>query len=113
MIDYFTFFIKIIVSLVFILCLILLAFKYGGGKLQLLQNRKYLKIIEKVSLSKENSILVMKMGSKAYVVASSQNKIDILREVPEEELKNLEDITPIPKNDKLLDLIKNWRKKEE
>lgn len=113
MLDYFYLVIKIIFSLIFILGLIILTFKYGGGKLQSLQNKKYLKILERISLSKENSILVVKMGTKAFVVSSSHSNIEILREVSDEDLITLEKSAEGPQNDKLMELIRNWRKKEE
>ena len=111
MIDYFILAIKVIFSMIFILGLIILTFKYGGGKLQLLQNKKYLKILERIPLSKENSILVVKMGTNAFVVSSSHSNIEILREVSEEDLIKLEKSIEIPPNDKFLELLKNWRKK--
>ena len=111
MIDYFLLTIKVIFSLIFILGLIVLTFKHGGGKLQLLQNKKYLKIIERLSLSKENSILVVKMGTKAFVVSSSHSNIEVLREVSDEDLIKLEKSTESPKNDKLMELIKKLEKK--
>lgn len=111
MINYLLLIIKTIFSLIFILGLIILTFKFGGGKLQLLQNKKYLKILERISLSKENNILVVKMGTKAFVVSSSHSNIEILREVSEEDLIKLEKSVESPKNDKLMELIKNWRKK--
>lgn len=111
MIDFILLTIRIIFSLIFILGLILLTFKYGGGKLQSFQNKKYLKVLERVSLSKENSILVVKMGTKAFVVSSSHSNIEILREVPEEDLAKLEKSIESPQNDKVMELIKKWRKK--
>ena len=113
MIDYFLLIIKTIFSLIFILGLIILTLKYGGGKLQLLSNKKYLKILERISLSKENSILVVKMGTKCFVVSSSHSNIEILREVSEEDIIELEKSTESDKNHKLMPFIKNWRKKEE
>ena len=113
MIDYFLLIIKIIFSLIFILGLIILTFRYGGGKLQLLQNKKYLKILERISLSKENNIMVVKMGTKAFIVSSSHSNIEILREVSEEDLLILEKSLEVPKNDKLMELIKKLKKKED
>ena len=113
MIDTFLLLVRVICALVFILGLIYLTFKFGGGKLQLLQNKRYLKILERVPVSKDNNLLVVKMGTKAFVVASSQNKIEILREVPEEELDKIQVSIEAPKNDKLSSILKNWRKEEK
>jgi len=111
--DYFILIIKLIFSLIFILGLIILTFKYGGGKLQLLSNKKYLKILERISLSKENSILVVKMGTKAFVISSSNSNIKILNEVSEEDLLSLEKSIESPQNYKFMEFIKNLKKKEE
>jgi flagellar protein FliO/FliZ len=113
MIDYLLLIIKVVFSLIFILGLIILTFKYGGGKLQLLQNKRYLKILERISLSKENSLLVVKMGAKAFVISSSHSNIQILNEVSEEELINLEKLNETPQNDKVMEFIKKLKKKEE
>jgi len=111
MIDFIFLTIKVIFSLIFILGLILLTLKYGGGKLQSFQNKKYLKVLERISLSKENSVLVVKMGEKAFVVSSSHSNVEILREVSEEELINLEKSMESPQNEKVMELIKKWTKK--
>lgn len=111
MLDYLFLIIKTIFALVFILALIILTLKYGGGKLQLLSNKKYLKILERISLSKDNNILVVKMGNKGYVVSSSSNNIEILKEVSEEDLKNLEKSMESPQNDKFQEIIKKLEKK--
>jgi len=111
MIDYFILIIRIIFSTVFILGLIVLTFKYGGGKLQSLQSKKYLKILERVSISKENNILVVKMGAKCFVVSSCHSSIEILREVPEEDLIILEKSLESPQNTNILELVKKWIKK--
>ena len=113
MIDYFLLSIKTIFSLIFILGLIILTFKYGGGKLQVLQNKSHLKILERISLSKENSLLVVKMGTKAFVISSSHSNIEILSEVSEEDLINIEKSNESPKTDKLVEFIKKLKKKEE
>ena len=105
--------IKVIFTLVFILCLIYLSLRYGGGKLQSLQRNKYLKIIERIGLSKDNSLFVIKMGEKGYVVSSSQNKIQVLLDVPSEELKEIEKRNQFNSSETRLKILKIFRKKEE
>ncbi len=111
MIDYFILTIKVVFSLVFVLCLIYLSFKYGGGKLQSLQNARYLQVLERVPLSKENNILVVKMGSQGYVLSSSQSKIEIIKEITEEDLLGIENSKMFTQNRTVSDILKNWRKK--
>jgi len=111
MIDYFVLTIKVIFSLIFVVCLIYLSFKYGGGKLQSLQNTRYLKVLERVPLSKENNILVVKMGNQGYVLSSSQSKVEIIKEISEEDLVGIENTKMFTTNNKVSDILKNWRNK--
>ena len=111
MIDYFILAVKVVFSLVFVLCLIYLSFKYGGGKLQSLQNTRYLKVLERVPLSKENNILVVKMGNQGFVLSSSQSKIEIIKEISEEDLLGIENAKMFTKNKTVSNVLKNWREK--
>lgn len=88
--EFFIMIIKVLVFLPTILGLIYLSLKYGGTKLQSIQNGRFIKILERVHLSKENSLVVTRIGDKGYVVSSSQGKVEILLELKEEELEKLE-----------------------
>ena len=83
-------FLKIIIFLPIVLLLIYLSAKLGAGKLQNFQNGKYIKILEKVSISKDNSLLISKIGDKGYIMSSAQGKVEILLEIKEEELAKIE-----------------------
>lgn len=89
-------FLKIIIFLPFILLLIYISVKYGGNKLQDIQNGKYVKVLERTPVSKENSLLVVKIGDKAYVMSSTANKVDILVELEKEEISKIETSKVIP-----------------
>ena len=97
---------KIIIFLPFILLILYLSLKYGGNKLQKLQDGKYMKILDRIALSKENSILVVKIGDKAYAVSSSSKEIHILFELPKEEIISIEKIKEIPQYEDMKDLFK-------
>lgn len=94
---------KLAIFLPLVLFLIIVSFKYGGNKLQNVQNGKFISILEKVALSKENSLLVVKIGKKAYVISSASNKVEILMELSEEEIMQL-------KKNKTADLNKDFNK---
>lgn len=111
--EFITVFLKIIVALIFIVFAIHLSLRLGGSKLQAMQNGKYMKIIERVAVSKDNSLLVVKFGEKAFVLASAQGKVDILRELETEEIKKLEETQKIPQYKGISDLINNFKKREE
>ena len=104
---------KIIVFLPLILILLYLSLKYGGNKLQKLQNGKYMKIIDRISLSKDNSIVVVKIGEQAYAISSSLKNIEILFELPKEEINVIENSKDIPQYEDLKELFKKHIMKKE
>ncbi|KHD38294.1 flagellar biosynthesis protein FliZ [Clostridium acetobutylicum] len=109
---------KIIIFLPLVIFLIYLSLKYGGSKLQNMQNGRFLKILEKTPISKENSILVAQMGDKAYVLSSTEGKVEILKELTDEELCMLNESKSIPEYKNLNEFIlsikdKLKNKKEE
>jgi len=104
---------KIIVFLPFILLILYLSLKYGGNKLQKLQDGRYMKILDRVALSKENSILVVKIGEKAYAVSSGSKEIRILFELPKEEILIIESSKEIPQYEDMKELFKKLIMKKE
>jgi len=82
--------IKIIIFLPCVLILIYLSAKFGASKLQSMQNGKYIKVIERVPLTKESSLVVTKIGEKGYVLSSSNGGINILTKLSDEELLQVE-----------------------
>jgi flagellar protein FliO/FliZ len=104
---------KIIVFLPLILLLLYLSLKYGGNKLQKLQNGKYMKILDRIALSKDNSIVVVKIGEKAYAISSSSKKIEILFELPKEEIIIIENSKEIPEYEDMKELFKKHIMKKE
>jgi flagellar protein FliO/FliZ len=98
---------QILVALPFVLFLIYFSLKFGGTKLQQLQNGKFIKILERVPVSKENSLVITKIGKKGYIIASTNSKLEILMELDEEDIKNIEDTKPLPPYDGLNKFYKN------
>ncbi|MCB2297155.1 flagellar biosynthetic protein FliO [Clostridium tagluense] len=104
--EFWTLLLKILIFLPFILLLLYLSLKYGGNKLQKLQNGRYMKVIDRIALSKDNSIVVVKIGEKAYAVSSSSKEINILFELPKEEISTIENIKELPQYDDMKELFK-------
>lgn len=104
---------KLILFLPFVLMLIYIFIKYGGGKLQDLQKGKYMKVLDRLPLSKENNILVVKIGEKAYVISSTQGKMEILFEIPKEDIIKIECSREIPEYHSIKDLIYKLKSKKE
>ena len=92
---------KIIIFLPFILLLIYISAKYGGNKLQDMQNGRYIKVLERASISKENTLLVVKIGEKGYVMASTNGKIEVISEIDKDEVLKVEASRTIPQYDSL------------
>lgn len=104
---------RILFVLPFILVMMYLSLKYGGTKLQKLQDGKYMKILDRVALSKENSVVVVKIGGKAYAVSSSSREIRILFELPPEEITDIENSKEIPQLEDMKKLFKKHIMKKE
>jgi flagellar protein FliO/FliZ len=96
-----------------VLGLIYLSLKFGGSRLQSLQNGKFIRVLERVALSKENSLMVVKLGEKGYVISSNNSKTEILQELSKEELLSLLEEKQIPQFDSFKDFYQklNTRRK--
>ena len=51
-----------------------------------INKHKYIKILERINLSKDVSILVLEIGDEGYVLALSPSKIDKLKTLSKEEI---------------------------
>lgn len=113
--EFFLMMLKIIVFLPFLLLLIYISLKYGGSKLQSIQNGRYIKVIDRAALTKENSLLIVKIGDKGHVVSSSNGKVELLMEISREELQKIEESKAIPEyaNFKEFIAIFNTRRKDK
>jgi flagellar protein FliO/FliZ len=104
---------KIVIFLPFILLLFYLSIKYGGNKLQGIQNGRFIKVLERVAISKENSLIVAKIGEKGYVLTSAAGKVDTLLELSDEDLIKLESSKEIPEYANLKAFYKKVTTKRE
>ncbi|MCY6959611.1 flagellar biosynthetic protein FliO [Clostridium brassicae] len=106
-------FIQVIIFLPFIIFLIYLFSKYGGEKLQSLQNGRYMKILDRMPLSKDNAILITKIGEKGYLISSAQGRVEILRELDENEIKKIEEDKNLNTNPNFKEVITKLKFKKE
>lgn len=104
---------KIIIFLPAVLILFYLSIKYGGSRLQQLQNGKLIKVLERVPLSKENSLVVVRIGKKGYVLTSSNGRVEKLLELSEEELLEIESTKELPQYSSLKEAYEKVFKKKE
>ena len=84
-------FAKLILALGVTLGLIFISFKLMGTKLNEINNNKYVKVIERVQVTKENTILIVKIGKKGFVMTSTAGQMERLAELSEEEINDIEE----------------------
>jgi len=82
---------QLILALGVTLGLIFLSFKLAGSKLNSINNNKYIKIIERVQVTKENSMLIVRIGKKAYIMTCTAGHMEKLSELSEEEINKIEE----------------------
>ena len=82
---------KLIVSMIVIFALMIILFKYANKGINGNLNKKYVKVIERVQISKDGYILVVKVGNKGMVLSTSTGHTEKLQEVTEEELAEIEE----------------------
>jgi flagellar protein FliO/FliZ len=78
---------KLILSLTTVLILIFLVFRVLGSKVNDINNKKYMKIIDRLQITKDNSIVIVQIGKKAYIMSSSAKGMEKIEELEEEELQ--------------------------
>lgn len=89
--ELFKTFAQLIFALVFTLGLMFLSFKLVGTKFNAINNNKYVKVIDRVQVTKENSILIVKIGKKGYVMSSTSKNMEKLSELSEDEINCIEE----------------------
>lgn len=89
--NFFGMFVQLILALGVTLGLMFLTFKFMGKKVDSFNNGKYVRVIERVQVSKENTILVVKIGKKGYVMTSSTGNMGKISELSEEEINLIEE----------------------
>lgn len=89
--EFLKMFIQLILALGVTLGLMFLSFKLMGTKLNTINNRKYINVIERVQVTKENSILIVRIGKKGYVMTSTAGHMEKLAELSEAEINIIEE----------------------
>lgn len=97
---------KTLLALFCVVLLVYISLKYGGAKFQSAQKGKFIRILERSQLSKENMLLVVKMGERVCVVSSTSGRIEIVHELSQEEISELKDRETIPQYKNLKDFYK-------
>lgn len=88
--DYFFFIIKLITFSGALLLLLVALLKKGEGKVKKLTNGKYVSIIEKTYVGKNQYIYVLKLGQDGAVFMSTEKGMDKIKDLTKEEVQEIE-----------------------
>lgn len=83
--------VQLILALGVTLGLMFLSFKLMGTKLNAINNNKYIKVIERVQVTKENAMLIVKIGKTGYIMTSTAGRMEKLSELSEDEINDIEE----------------------
>ena len=83
--------VQLILALGVTLGLIFLSFKLANSKFNIINGNKYIKVIERVQITKDNAILIVKIGEKGYVMTSTAGHMEKLSELSKEEINIIEE----------------------
>ncbi|NLL29530.1 MAG: flagellar biosynthetic protein FliO [Clostridiales bacterium] len=106
--------IKLLLALVVVFGLMFLLVKLSNNKLNKINHGKYIKVLERTNLSKDNSIILLKVGKKGYIIGSSSKGIEKLEEISEEEIALIDENKEKQKeeiNQQYEEIIKNLSSK--
>lgn len=125
--EFFKMFMQLLVALGITLGIMFLSYKVLGTKVYSINNNKYVKVIERTQITKDNAILIVKVGKKGYVITVNGNSMEKLVELSEEEINDIEE-NKKKSNQEIIDgynkfisvsknnvskILKNLRSKEE
>ena len=82
--------VKLVVSLLIIICLMGIAFKYMGKGMKVTTGSKYVKVIERTQLSKDSYIVVLRVGNEGMVMLTSSGHTEKLKDLTKEEIEGIE-----------------------
>ena len=89
--EFFKMFMQLLVALGITLGIMFLSYKVLGTKVYSINNNKYVKVIERTQITKDNAILIVKVGKKGYVITVNGNSMEKLVELSEEEINDIEE----------------------
>lgn len=83
-------FIKLIVSLVVVLLLVFLTFKFANTGVKKVSGDKYIKVIDRTQIGKDISLLIIKVGEEGWIMSTANGKTEKLKELTKEEIIEIE-----------------------
>lgn len=89
--EFFKMLMQLLIALGITLGIMFLSYRILGTKVDSINNNKYTKVIERTQITKDNAILVVRVGKKGYVMMTSGNSVEKLSELSEEEINEIEE----------------------
>lgn len=89
--EFFKMIMQLMIALGITLGIMFLCYKVFGTRVNGINRNKYVQVLERTQITKENSILVVKVGEKGYVITSTPERVDKLSELSEEEISEIEE----------------------
>lgn len=89
--EFFKMLMQLLIALGITLGIMFLSYRILGTKVDSINNNKYTKVIERTQITKDNIILVVRVGKKGYVMMTSGNSVEKLSELSEEEINEIEE----------------------
>ena len=89
--SFFKMILNLIMSLLVVFSLMFLMFKTLGSKVKAANDNKCVKVIDRTQITKENSIIVIKVGNKGYLLTNTQTGMEKLEDLSEEEINKIEE----------------------
>lgn len=80
-------------AFVVVLLLLYVVLRYGLGAFNRKLNRGVLKVLERVMLDprRGNALYLVQVGQTCYVIGTSQNGVNLITELPQEEVEKIQD----------------------
>ncbi|MGG7176569.1 flagellar biosynthetic protein FliO [Clostridium paraputrificum] len=87
----FTFmFLKLIAALAIVLGAMIITLKYTNKGINNNIDKKYIRVIDRVQIAKDNYIVVVRVGKKGMVLSTAAGHTEKLEELSEEEVEKIE-----------------------
>lgn len=88
--DFIYMIIKLIFALSVVLGLLYIVSKASFSKINIINEKKYIKVLERVQISKDTYICIIKIGKKAQVISISSGNVEKLQDLSPEEVLEVE-----------------------
>lgn len=97
--EFFYMIIKLVFALITVLGLLFIIAKTSSGKINAINDKKYIKVLERVQIAKDTYICIVKIGEGANVISVSNGNVVKIKELSPEEVYKIEKAKKDEKDD--------------